>query len=89
MNTTPSEDDLIGVYLPPPKPHRSVPRHLTMEERGMLAVILREEKRLKARENLQDFIEYMMPDPNAPDWKKQARVALAKAGRLNAKFHTS
>jgi len=30
-----------------------------------------------------------MPDPNAPDWKKQARVALAKAGRLNAKFHTS
>jgi len=30
-----------------------------------------------------------MPEPNAPDWKKRARVALAKAGKLNAKFHTS
>jgi len=30
-----------------------------------------------------------MPDPNSPDWKRQARVALAKAGKLNAKFHTS
>ncbi len=30
-----------------------------------------------------------MPAPDSPDWKKQARVALAKAGKLNARFHTS
>jgi len=30
-----------------------------------------------------------MPDPKSPDWKKQARIALAKAGKLNARFHTT
>jgi hypothetical protein len=30
-----------------------------------------------------------MPPSDSPDWKKQARIALAKAGKLNAKFHTS
>jgi len=30
-----------------------------------------------------------LPAPDDPNWKKKTRVALAKAGKLNAKFHTS
>ena len=51
-----NHDDLIGTAEP-------TRRRLSKDEEAMLAVVEREEKRLKARENLQDFIEYMMPDP--------------------------
>ena len=54
-------EDKFGFIGEAPAPRRK----LTAEELRMLAFVDREEKRLKARENLQDFIEYMMPDPLA------------------------
>ncbi|HRC27252.1 MAG TPA: LAGLIDADG family homing endonuclease, partial [Alphaproteobacteria bacterium] len=42
-------------------------RALSAEDRRILALLDREEKRLRARESFQDFIEYMMPDPQDYD----------------------
>lgn len=45
-----------------PEPNKSL-KNLTPEQLRMVHIIEREEKRLRARDNLQDFIEYMMPAP--------------------------
>lgn len=42
-------------------------RKLSAEDMRILALLDREEKRLRARESFQDFIEYMMPDPQDYD----------------------
>jgi predicted phage terminase large subunit-like protein len=56
--------DLIGERTEITRPRK---RPLTEAEERMLAVIAREEKRLRARENYHDFLEYINPDPQHPD----------------------
>lgn len=55
-------EDFIG-DRPLPQVDQPKARALTAEDVRMLTFVLREEKRLMARESLQHFIEYMMPDP--------------------------
>ena len=51
-------------------------RKFTKEELAMLNLIHKEEKRLKARENYQDFLEYMRPHPQQyDDYTKTAYVS--------------
>lgn len=66
------------------------------ELRDSYDALLTSHKKMRSRVGMRELREREadkpsdgMPDPRSPDWKKQARVALAKAGKLNAKFHTS
>lgn len=71
--------DLLGLDDPPL-------RQLSQADMDMLRVIDRETKRLKARENLQDFIEYMMPDPEFPDDVHKTRYISKPIHKLMVQF---
>lgn len=59
---------------------------LSPKDRAALTMIEREEKRLLARENLQDFIEYMMPAPAFYEDPLKTRYVSHPVHKLMVKF---
>lgn len=58
---------VLDLSMNTPSSDQQETRKLSAEDMRILALLDREEKRLRARENFQDFIEYMMPDPQDYD----------------------
>lgn len=82
--------DLIGEY-PAGSPVASQvpqPRKLTPTEQRLLDIIEREELKLRARDNLEDFIRYMMPHPQHYDNPKFTSYVSKPVHKLMVKWWT-
>lgn len=80
-------ETLLGGPIPPSllAPQEII---LTPEQRALINQIEQEEKRLRARENFKDFIEYMMPDPENYDDRTKTAYISKPVHMLMRKFWT-